>query len=296
MTKAATRTALALCFTIAYKALVLSPALHAQTEEPPMPSTSSISSTPVHFIVQLHGTRDGWPADMTPDEERIMQEHFIYLKNLMHEGRMLLAGPCMDPVYGLVVLEVADEADARQLMDNEPSVVGGVHTYTLHPFTASLLYGRDRLPEKETSRQLRKEVIVEAPRDSVWEAWATPEGIASFSAPEANIEFKVGGKYEWLFVLDAPAGSRGGEGCRILSYLPKEMLSFSWNAPPKFPEAREYRTRVVLQFADAGPGRTKVTLTHLGWGDDKIWDPVYDYFDVAWGYVLTGLQKRFNQQ
>jgi uncharacterized protein YndB with AHSA1/START domain/uncharacterized protein YciI len=292
MTRTATCMALALFLTMAYTALVPGPAIHAEAEVSSMPS---MSSTPVNFIVQLHGTRDGWPNNTTPDEKRIMHDHFVYLQNLMYEGKMLLAGPCLDPVYGLVVLKVADEAEARRLMDNEPSVVNGVHTYTLHPFTASLLYGRDRVPDKETDRQIRKEVVVDAPRDSVWTAWTTPDGIATFSAPEANIELRVGGRYEWLFLPDTePAGSRGGEGCRILSYLPKEMLSFTWNAPPKFPEARRYRTRVVLQFADAGPGQTRVTLTHLGWGEDKMWDPVYDYFDAAWSSVLTNLQSRFS--
>jgi uncharacterized protein YciI len=102
-----------------------------------------MTTQPTHFLVQLHGTRDGWPENMTPDEERIMAEHFTYLQVLMHEGKVLLAGPCMDPVYGLIILEVAGESEAREIMDNEPSVVAGIHTYTLHPFVASLLARRD---------------------------------------------------------------------------------------------------------------------------------------------------------
>ena len=269
-------------------------ATHGESEEITPAGGTTVNEKPVQFIIQLHGTRDGWPSGMTPDEERIMGEHFIYLQNLMHEGKVLLAGPCLDPVYGLIVLEVADEAEARKLMDNEPSVVGGLHTYTLHPFIASLLIRRDLLPAKETDRRIRKEVVVNASRDSVWNAWTTAEGVASFSAPEANIELKAGGRYEWLFLPPTePKGFRGGEGCRILSFLPKEMLSFTWNAPPQFEAARRARTRVVILFADAGPNQTKVTLTHLGWGEDEMWNPVYDYFDAAWGRVLANLEKRF---
>ena len=65
--------------------------------------------------------------------------------------------------------------------------------------------------------------------------------------------------------------------------------------PPQFPEARQIRTRVVLQFTDAEYGHTKVTLTHLGWGEAQLWDPVYDYFDAAWSRVLENLQKHFDQ-
>jgi len=253
-----------------------------------------MNTKPTNYLVQLHGTRDGWPNNMTPDEERVMSEHFTYLQALMWAGKVLLAGPCMDPVYGLVILEVADEAEARQIMDAEPSVTASVHTYTLHPFRASLLLRRDIFPAKETDRQIRKEAIINASRDSVWKAWTTTEGVTAFGPPAANIELKVDGKYEWYFgPADSPLGTRGSEGCRVLSYLPKEMLTFTWNAPPTVPELRPARTRVVVQFADAGPGQTKVTLTHLGWGEEPMWNEVYDYFDAAWGHVLTALAEHF---
>jgi uncharacterized protein YndB with AHSA1/START domain/uncharacterized protein YciI len=231
---------------------------------------------------------------MTTDEERTMDEHFTYLQALMWAGKVLLAGPCLDPVFGLAILDVADEIEARQLMDADPSVVAGVLTYTIHPFRASLLIRRDIFPRRETERRIRKEAIVKAPREAVWKAWTTTEGVTSFAPPAANIELKVDGKYEWYFgPPDSPLGTRGSEGCRVLSFLPQEMLSFTWNAPPTMPEARQARTRVVVQFADAGRGQTKVTLTHLGWGELPMWDEVYEYFDAAWGRVLTALTDHF---
>ncbi len=177
-------------------------------------------------------------------------------------------------------------------MAREPSVVGGVHTYTMHPFHASLLYGRDKLPQATTDRAIQKEIIVNEFRDCVWDAWTTTEGIKSFFAPDARVELKIGGRYELFFLPEgSPLGKRGGEGCRILSYLPKEMLSFTWNAPPQFPDVREMRTHVIVQLADAGDKQTKVTLTHIGWGEGDEWTQVYDYFDSAWGHILESLQK-----
>lgn len=248
----------------------------------------------MQFIVQLHGTRAGWPENMTPAEEETMQKHYEYLRALTWTGKVILAGPCLDPVYGLVVLDVADEAEARRIMDAEPSVTGGVHTYTLHPFVASLIRRHDPIPAQENDRVIRKEVVVSASRDSVWDAWTTEEGIKSFFAPDCRVELRVGGPYEMLFLPeDQPPGARGGEGNRILSFLPKELLTFSWNAPPQFAAVRPYRTRVVLQFTDTPAGGTRVTLSHLGWGDGEEWNAVYDYFDAAWARVLTNLQKRF---
>lgn len=155
------------------------------------------------------------------------------------------------------------------------------------------------LSAAETSdRQLQKEVVVSASIDDVWQAWTTREGVTSFGPPEARIELRVGGPYEWYFIPDAPEGSRGGDGCRVLSYIPQRMLSFSWNAPPSLPSLREAgaRTHVVLEFEPVDDKQVKVTLTQVGFGVGEDWTKYYDYFDHAWGYVLKNFQRRFSPQ
>jgi uncharacterized protein YndB with AHSA1/START domain len=93
---------------------------------------------------------------------------------------------------------------------------------------------------------------------------------------------------------DAPKGQRGAEDLHVLAWVPGEMISFEWNAPPKFPEIRNgQRSFVVVRFAPAGPGQTRVTLDHLGWGEGGQWPQVRAYFDAAWGHVLDNLRKRF---
>ena len=144
------------------------------------------------------------------------------------------------------------------------------------------------------NRTIRKEITITAPVSAVWEAWTTHEGVLSFFAPQANVELSRGGRYEMLFDLQAPAGSQGGEGLRVLSYLPEEMLSFEWNAPPRFPNVRGERTWVVVQFKPEQEGSTRVTLTHLGWKEGEEWDQVFDYFLRAWDIVLGRLAYRFS--
>jgi len=141
-------------------------------------------------------------------------------------------------------------------------------------------------------RLIRKSVAVNASRQEVWKAWTTEEGVKGFFAPDANVELAIGGAYEMLFDPEAPVGSQGGEGLRILSYLPEEMLSFEWNAPPEFPTVRAQKTWVVVQLGDT-PAQTKVQLTHLGWEEGAEWNRVFDYFQQAWNIVLRRLQKRF---
>jgi uncharacterized protein YndB with AHSA1/START domain len=148
-----------------------------------------------------------------------------------------------------------------------------------------------RFVSDPSDRILAKSTIVPAGVDRVWQAWTTSSGIKSFLGCDAKIELHIGGAYEIYFSPDAPVGQRGSEGARVLSYLPRQMLSFSWNAPPKFGPLRSRRTWVVVAFAPASPTATAISLSHLGWGRSPEWDALLNYFDRAWGIVLTDSAK-----
>lgn len=250
------------------------------------------------YFVQLLGTRDEWPENMTPEEERVMTQHFYYLKDLIKRKKVFLAGPVFDPVFGLIILSAGSKEEAKGIMDNDPSVKAGVHTYEMHPMRASLLVdyqSPERYINDPSEKIIRKEVTVPAPLDSVWDTWTTTEGVKTFFSSEAHVELRIGGPYEIYFILDAPDGLRGSEDCRILSYLPKKMLSFEWNAPPTFGELRNIRTQVILQFEEAGENEVRVILSHIGWGRGEDWDQLYNYFDEAWSRVLDNFKKRFEE-
>ncbi len=139
---------------------------------------------------------------------------------------------------------------------------------------------------------IRKTRIVNCPIDSVWWKWTTHDGLRTFFGEDNNIELKVGGPFEIYFSMEAPSGSRGSEGCKVISYLPKEMISFSWNAPPSFPDIRngEHHTWVVVTLKALKGNRTEVTISHLGWLKGEDWNQVHDYFDKAWVSVLGWLE------
>ena len=144
------------------------------------------------------------------------------------------------------------------------------------------------------NRHIFCETIVEAPRAQVWEAWTTADGIRSFLAPACGIELRPGGPYEIYFNPDAPEGLRGGDTLRILAFQAPEMLSFTWNAPPSLPQVRPHHTHVLLRFYEEGENRTRLTLTHDGWGSGGEWDEAFKYFSHAWPQiVLPRLQARF---
>jgi uncharacterized protein YndB with AHSA1/START domain len=147
--------------------------------------------------------------------------------------------------------------------------------------------------KKTTDKIIKKSRIVRCSVDEVWHKWTTHEGLLTFFGADNNVELRLGGAFEIYFLMDNPKGLQGGEGCKIISYVPKKMLSFTWNAPPQYPEILNYpyKTWVVVHFKVQKNGTSKVILQHLGWPEGKQWDEVYNYFDVAWETVLNRLEK-----
>jgi uncharacterized protein YndB with AHSA1/START domain len=146
----------------------------------------------------------------------------------------------------------------------------------------------------DSARRIEKEVVVSAPRATVWNAWTTTDGAKTFFAPDAKIELVPGGAYEIYFGPTQPAGLKGGETNRVIAFEPQTMLLFSWNAPPKFGPLRKEHTYVLIRFDDAPGGGTRVRLTHFGWREADEWNAVYDYFDKAWGPVMGNFAKRYD--
>ena len=139
---------------------------------------------------------------------------------------------------------------------------------------------------------LQMEVSINAPIDTVWNAWTSEDGLA-FISPESNIELRIGGAYEWF--LDGEPdelGKRGSEGSHILAYLPDKMIAFSWTFPPAVPELRiaDERTQVVV-LLDEADGQVRVRLYAHGWQDGEPWQSGWEYFDHAWRLVLDRMKS-----
>jgi uncharacterized protein YndB with AHSA1/START domain len=141
-------------------------------------------------------------------------------------------------------------------------------------------------------KSITTNIVLNCSAELLWWKWTTHEGVKSFFGVENKIKLKIGGPFEIYFSMDEPEGLRGSEGCKILSYLPNKMLSFTWNAPPIFPQIRnhEYKTWVVVNFFPVDKNRTEVELNHIGWLEGKGWDEVFNYFNTAWTIVMEWLK------
>ncbi len=81
----------------------------------------------------------GNDAALDPGEEALVGEHFSYLKNLVREGRVLLAGRCTDAPCGYVIYRAVSDQQATDMMNGDPAVAGKVMTAVCHPFRIALI-------------------------------------------------------------------------------------------------------------------------------------------------------------
>ncbi len=96
---------------------------------------------PTQYLYRIQPIRDGFLIESTPEEDRIVAEHFEYLQRLTEEGVVLLAGRTLntDPSsFGIVIFEAETEATAREIVRNDPAVQASVFRAELFPYRVAL--------------------------------------------------------------------------------------------------------------------------------------------------------------
>jgi uncharacterized protein YciI len=96
------------------------------------------------WIYFIHPPRENFAATMADAERAVWATHFERLQRLLAEGTLVMAGPTLGSINtGIAVIEAADEAEARRLMEGDPAIASGIAAGELRPFRISLLRGRD---------------------------------------------------------------------------------------------------------------------------------------------------------
>ena len=72
-----------------------------------------------------------------------MQEHARYTRRSFDAGKILIYGPVMVPggAFGMAVFEVSDEAEVRQFLENDPTVLAGLNQFEIHPMRVGAAQG-----------------------------------------------------------------------------------------------------------------------------------------------------------
>ena len=91
-----------------------------------------------HYFLKLNPCRPTFAMDMTEDERAVMNEHVIYWRGKMAEGRVVVFGPVMDPSgpYGMGVVSADDEIALRAFIDHDPA--SKLNRYEYFPMRAVL--------------------------------------------------------------------------------------------------------------------------------------------------------------
>ena len=134
-----------------------------------------------------------------------------------------------------------------------------------------------------TSMREERELVItrvfDAPREKVWRMWIEPENIKKwwgpieFTAPYAELDLRVGGKY--LYCMEGPDGKEYWSGGTFREIAPLERIvatdSFTDKDGKVVPAtayglSADYPMELMLTvtFEDEEHGKTKLTIRHFG--------------------------------
>lgn len=99
-------------------------------------------SETLNFVYVLRLVKPESLGRMSSHDETIVDEHFEYLKKALTEGKLTLAGRCLDGEFGVVIFRAESERDAKDFMKNDPAVKKGIMTAELHSFRLALIEKR----------------------------------------------------------------------------------------------------------------------------------------------------------
>lgn len=87
------------------------------------------------FFVKLIPPRPTFPGDMTSDEKALMQDHSRYTRAGFDSGKVLIYGPVLieGGAFGMAVFEAENEAEVRDFLENDPTVLAKLTTFEVHP-------------------------------------------------------------------------------------------------------------------------------------------------------------------
>jgi len=95
------------------------------------------------YLYKIQPTRRAMLTDgPTPEEAELVSQHFNYLKGLMEQGVVVLAGRTQntDPSsFGIIIFKADDDEVAQAIVNNDPAVKNGVMRAELYLYQIALM-------------------------------------------------------------------------------------------------------------------------------------------------------------
>ncbi|OGO20357.1 MAG: hypothetical protein A2Z14_12365 [Chloroflexi bacterium RBG_16_48_8] len=95
------------------------------------------------FLYRIQPTRVEMLSEGSTEEEaEIVSAHFAYLKYLLEQGVLILAGRALntdETSFGIVIFKAESMEKAREIMESDPAVCQGVMRAELYPYRIALM-------------------------------------------------------------------------------------------------------------------------------------------------------------
>jgi quinol monooxygenase YgiN/uncharacterized protein YndB with AHSA1/START domain len=150
---------------------------------------------------------------------------------------------------------------------------------------------RDHVAPAE-DRVVEVDALLSIPPTEAFAFFAENERLTRWLVHEADVEPRVGGKYE-LFWEPSDPENNSTIGCRVTAAAPGQLIAFQWRSPVEFKQFAndaDPLTHVVVVFIPEGAG-TRVRLVHSGWRSDDRWEEARRWQERAWRAAFAKLDS-----
>jgi uncharacterized protein YndB with AHSA1/START domain len=134
-----------------------------------------------------------------------------------------------------------------------------------------------------------REITIDAPVETVWQALSTPHELARWLAPHVDhVDFREGGAFELSW-------GEGGDtaGCHIVAIRPTRSIQFEWRGKHEFDDlfAPPMKPTVVEVRLDARDGATHVAVEQPETRHGRAWAAYDEWMAESWEEKLQALRR-----
>jgi hypothetical protein len=145
---------------------------------------------------------------------------------------------------------------------------------------------------------LQLSIIIPVDKKDAWNLFTTDQGLIKWVAPVAVIDMRTGGYIKTNYDKDKRVDDSSSIILGLINYLEYEMITLKVNLNNSFPadvKAGDKNLQEIIQFFDAGKGRTKIISSMVGWGQGKNWDSAYAFFEKGNEWTYKQVLKIFEK-
>ncbi len=145
------------------------------------------------------------------------------------------------------------------------------------------------------TRYYEDSLVIAAPIQKLWAAFTDGAEFRRWSAPVSAVDFRLGGAIEASYDPKGRLGDPDNIKNAFIAYVPGRLLVFrNVQAPAGLPGRAVYgQTVKVVEFAPAGAGATRVTVSGIGFGTGPDFAALYQFFRGGDAEMLKALSSAY---